>query len=469
MKTRIGCVFAVLGLALSGALPGLGADRVWTNAASGQYGEAGNWQSGVLPATSDNASFSRSGGGTYAINFDSPSTNPTVTDIYVSGSNDVTLNLAGHSLTATRYLEGYAPLTGKLTVNGGNLSFGSTVYMPLSGDLTLVVTNGARLTATNGTFTLPVGAHTGSLVVVGNSTTCEVSYVYMNPSGSGKSSLLIDDGATFISSAQSDCYISPQDSATATAIVDHASSWINKHFNMRLGAYANSRGTLIVRGNGSYLETSQFEVRNGAELHIGAGASVAIAKDQAHYYLYVNEGQAVHTAVVGGAGKLRLANGALPTHFYFVDFGGILQPGDDGVGTLTFEDCSVCWARAGARLEFELAGKAPGQYDRLILTNAVTASSSDKQMRMATGVTIAVTVLRSFRGYAQIGDTFDLIETGLFMDGDGGALVPSNLVLSFNDPAYDGTLSVATIGSRRALRLTLTKVYKFQGTVVNVR
>ena len=64
-----------------------------------------------------------------------------------------------------------------------------------------------------------------------------------------------------------------------------------------------------------------------------------------------------------------------------------------------------------------------------------------------------------------VGDTFDLIEAR-DITADSPDYFP---ILTFNDPAYAGTLAVASVGDRQMLRLTLTKAYHVRGTVVNIR
>jgi hypothetical protein len=72
------------------------ADRVWTNPDGGSFNDAGNWQGGVVPSTTDTARFDFDGHASYMVYFD----RPTNFGGAMVGDEQVTFDLRGSETRA---------------------------------------------------------------------------------------------------------------------------------------------------------------------------------------------------------------------------------------------------------------------------------------------------------------------------------------------------------------------------------
>jgi hypothetical protein len=259
-------LWGVLGLTASGVQA---ADVTWTNAASGNWSDGGNWSTGSPPGASDNAIITLDG--TYTVNLN---VNATVASLNLGGSSGThTLKIAdgtmltldgdstvgtGHTLHLginQTFYDGTVSCNGKLTVNGTcNL-----VYGFIRGDGSFLV-NGSLNILGNWRGN-EVGARTvtlkGTTTWTGGNINCSNGTVLQNQTGA-LFDIQTDD--QIVGSGVFD------NAGTVTKSAGAGTAWVQLPFNNTGTVNANS-GVLMLSGGGTGSGT--FNAAVGCNLDFG--------------------------------------------------------------------------------------------------------------------------------------------------------------------------------------------------------
>ncbi len=246
--------------------------RTWRNAVNGTFSTGSNWVGGVAPGAANPAAFGFTASTTpYTVTFSGNATTAGLTvsnqrptfnlggltytvngEISVSGTNGPSLTLSDGVLNTSlagfmSYIGKNVGQTGSVTVGTGATWIGAN-YVGYSGTGTLNVIGGGTVNNAPGGYWIAVGepaASSGLVVVDGAGSAIVVTDGNLEVGGAGTGELRVTGGAH----------------ATASAVI---------------AAVNGGRGTILVRGAGSRIDSTGSDASIGFAGPVGAVGSVTI-------------------------------------------------------------------------------------------------------------------------------------------------------------------------------------------------
>ena len=340
--------------------------------------------------------------------------------------------------------------SGTLTINSPNAAntslgqFDGFLFVGRTGTGTLTAQNGSTVTGTGPNFTAAVGRDSGSVgtvTVAGGSTmtvTGSRAGMQIAQSSGSTGTVTVTGAGSRITVNGNDAFVDVGNGGTATLNImdggivtaqDLGSGGTNPtlSFNLATSVVTSSTGSIpsvAISSNGTATGTVTLS-GSGSELQapgIAVGADVDGDGDQIGLNasgtgtgtLSVGSGTTVRSQVIaiGQRGTL-IGSGTVIGDLFSV---GRVRPGSSP-GTLTINGNFL--QGAGGTLELEIAGRAAGQFDQLVVTGSAAF----------TGGTIQFSFLENFQPAA--GDAFPLIVAG------NGVTVSDSTTLSFSGLSSD--------------------------------